>query len=506
MRFEYEKTLGADFIAKIFRLFKPMLVQYIIFWKTDPNTSLKETMLNFPRVNLDNPYLRDMEISDEREYLLVHLQMDIRPKSKQPSTDGWIEVTHDDIKHVMNITKRLIDKGFTNPKRHPPNLKLIGTYQIIITGAEDDYWTKSRIDIHKFKIDSDGLDSSMRLRDIEAENNLTTLNNQLFGGKHILADNLENLKLPSTIYGLGDSSTEEFQKLPRSFLLSLTVDKKVTNKDQIELQNKQYILTINTIISNFGRLLVYLAKLIDLNNDDFKIISSQSHDIRENALKLQMKINDLLVTKSDSSTSSTNSERQLKLESDETFSYHGMEENLLLEASRYLSYLTEINQLQARANYTRQEATLNMEKINQTFGLAPIPMLTESKSEIRSLSSEFKQLGNTINYNFQNLKIELDHSQSTIRNTVDILKTFLESEQRIVSQRSGEAINWIVIVFAGLGLADALGNFVIFWLEGGSWYQAIIWFFVIIITLILIIVVLYFWYFKRPRSFKSLVS
>ena len=66
--------------------------------------SLKETMLNFPRVNLDNPYLRDMEISDEREYLLVHLQMDIRPKTKQPSTDGWIEVSHDDIKHVMNIT------------------------------------------------------------------------------------------------------------------------------------------------------------------------------------------------------------------------------------------------------------------------------------------------------------------------------------------------------------------------------------------------------------------
>ncbi|MCK5562182.1 MAG: hypothetical protein KAJ51_16405, partial [Thermoplasmata archaeon] len=74
---------------------------------------------------------------------------------------------------------------------------------------------------------------------------------------------------------------------------------------------------------------------------------------------------------------------------------------------------------------------------------------------------------------------------------------------RIVSQRSSEAINWIVIVFAGLGLADALGNFVIFYLEGGKWYQAMFWFFFIMIILIIVVVTLYFWYFKRPKYLGS---
>jgi hypothetical protein len=179
-----------------------------------------------------------------------------------------------------------------------------------------------------------------------------------------------------------------------------------------------------------------------------------------------------------------------------------MEEKLLLKASRYFSLLTEINQHQARVNYDRQEAVNNIEKIGQTLGLAPITLLMETNNEIPSLSTEFKQLSDSINYKFQNLKLELDHSQSTIRNTVDILKTFLESEQRSVSQRSSEAINWIVIVFAGLGLADALGNFVIFWLEGGSGFEAMFYFSIIMMVLIIVVVTLYFWYFKRPKYLK----
>jgi hypothetical protein len=142
---------------------------------------------------------------------------------------------------------------------------------------------------------------------------------------------------------------------------------------------------------------------------------------------------------------------------------------------------------------------MNVEKMISTLGLKQLKYHGETNEEISSLGLELKQFSKSINYYFENLKVELDHSQSTIRNTVDILKTFLESEQRIVSQRSGEAINWIVIVFAGLGLSDALGNFVIFWLEGGSPYDAMFWFFIILVTLIMIVVTLYIWYFKRPQ-------
>lgn len=497
---------GEDYIANSFRMFKPILVHYIFLWKTKPGVSFKETILNFQSVDIYNKYLRDLEILDDREYIIIQLQMDLKPTMDSSSNDGWADITTKDIKRVMSLTRKLTDKWISSPKTKNSGLKLIGTSQIIITGADEDYWVKPRIDIHKFKIDMNGLDRSMRLGDIEAENKLMVFSKALFGGKHVLGDRLENIKLPTTIYGLGKSDSDDFDRLPQLFLLSLTVNSNLNNKEAGEVQNKKFRLSVNSVIASFGRLFIYMAKLLDLNKDEYPVISKQSHQIRDNSLKLQMKINDLLVTKSDKSLPSSTQQRQLKVESDEKLGYIGMEENLLLKASRYFSILTEINQVEARANYHRQDATTKMEKLSQTLGLTPIPLSTETNNEIPSLNGELKQLSNSIDFNFQNLKIELEHSQTTIRNTVDILKTFLESEQRMVSQKSSEAINWIVIVFAGLGLADALGNFVIFWLEGGSWFSAMFWFFVIIVTLILVIVTLYFWYFKRPKYLKAFAA
>jgi hypothetical protein len=443
---------------------------------------------------------------DDREYIIIQLQMDLKPTLGKTPTDGWTDIATNDIKRGMSMARNLTKKWISSPKTKNSGLKLIGTSQMIITGAEEDYWVKPRIDIHKFKIDMNGLDHSMRIGDIESENKLKVFTKALFGTKHILGDKLENVKLPTTIYGLGKSDSDDFDKLPQLFLLNLSVNPNLNDKDANEVQNKKFRLSVNSVLSNFARLYIYMAKLLDLNKDEYPVIGKQSHQIRDNSLKLQMKINDLLVTKSDKSLSTSTSQRQLKVESDEKLGYIGMEENLLLKASKYYSILTEINQIEARANYHRQDATIKMDKLSQTLGLTPIPLSTETDNEIPSLNGELKQLSNSIDFNFKNLKIELDHSQTTIGNTVDILKTFLESEQRIVSQKSSEAINWIVIVFAGLGLADALGNFVIFWLEGGSWFSAMFWFFIIIITLILVIVTLYFWYFKRPKYLKSFAA
>ncbi len=484
-------------------MFKPILVEYIILWKKEPDATFNKAILSSKSQVIDNEYLKDLEIFYEHDYIIINLQMNIKPIGYEGKDNGWVEIEPKHFKKVFNQTKKLKDKWFNIRKIQRMGLKQIGDFQMIITGAEDEYWTKSRIDIHKFKIDSDRVERSLELSDVEAENNLAIFNRMLFGGKRIFGDRLENLKLPTFVYGLGINGSDDFQNLPRSFLLSLTVNKEIRGKEINEVENKQFRLTVNSVMANFGRLVTYLAKLMDLYSEEYISINKRSNEVREKALKLQMKINNLLVTKSDSSAVSTKSTGKRKRVTAVKYSYHGMEEHLLLEASRYLSYLTEINQFQAQANYERQEASANIEKINQTLGMTPIAYLSKSNNQIQPLSNELKQLSDFINHNFQNLKIELDHSQSTIRNTVDILKTFLESEQRIVSQRSSEAINWIVIVFAGLGLADALGNFVIFYLEGGKWYQAMFWFFFIMIILIIVVVTLYFWYFKRPKYLGS---
>jgi hypothetical protein len=482
-------------------------VQNIIFWKQSPNASFKDLGFNLKTGNIENIYLRDIEMLEERDYFLIQLQFDIIKQQSLNSNAGWVDVSNGDFKNIINVAKKIAAKHFLNPKMKNQSLKFLGAYQMIITGTEKDYWTKSEIDIHKFKINVAGAERQFKLTDLESESNLSVFNKELFGSKYLRGDMLGNLKLPTTIFGLGNIIADEFHPISRTYLLNLSVNSiHPDDNEALSKQNKLYRLTINTVISNFGNLLVYIAKMTDLYNDEYNNIQSNSNEIRDKALDLQIRINELLKSQSDkSSLISTGTPKKKEKnhkdqkEQNDLLTSRGWEENLLLKASRHFSKLTEINQILAKANYQRQDAAMNIEKMTSTLGLTPIKYYIETEKEISSLGLELKQFSKSVNYYFQNLKDELDHSQTTIRDTVDILKTFLESEQRIVSQKSSEAINWIVIVFAGLGLADALGNFVIFWLEGGSPYQAMFWFFIILITLIIIIVTLYMWYFKRPQ-------
>jgi hypothetical protein len=473
----------------------------------NPNATFNDSGINIKSLDVENGHVKDIEIAEERDYIILRLQLDIKKDQTSISKDGWVEVNTKDFKSALKIAKKILGNQFSKFKQQKNNLKLMGTYQMIITGSERDYWNKSEIDIHKFKIDMNGVAQPFKNGDFEEESNIEIFNKEVFDSKLIRGDTLGNLKLPTTIYGLGNNLIKDIHELPRAYLLNLTVSTKNKDKELIKIQNKQFKFTINTIISNFGMLLAYLGKLTDLYQNEFSIIHRKSNEIREKALRLQIKINNFLVKKSDKSKQSSSELKDSLGKDDEEDSnqpYYGWEEKLLLKASRYFSLLTEINQLLARVNYLRNDASMNIEKLTTTFGLTQITYMGETNKEIPSLGLEFKHFSEAVSYNFQNLKVELDHSQTTIRNTVDILKTFLESEQRIVSQKVGELFNWIVIVFAGLGLADALGNFVIFVLEGGSVYDAMFWFFIILTVLFMVIVIMYFWLFKKPKQLSAL--
>ena len=133
-------------------MFKPILVHYIFLWKTKSGVSFKETILNFQTVDIYNKYLRDLEILDDREYIIIQLQLDLIPTLGKTPNDGWADITTKDIKRVMSVARTLTSKWISSPKTRNSGLKLIGTNQMVITGAEEDYWVKPRIDIRKFKI------------------------------------------------------------------------------------------------------------------------------------------------------------------------------------------------------------------------------------------------------------------------------------------------------------------------------------------------------------------
>ena len=253
---------------------------------------------------------------------------------------------------------------------------------MLITGTENDYWTKSEIDIHKFKIDAENSERTVGFSEIEAETNLSIFSKELFSTKFIRGDLLGNLRLPTTLYGLGNDGSDELHQIPKTYLLNLTFESKETlDKETTSKLYKQYRISINTVISNFGGLLAYLAKLTDLYNDEYKTIQRRSNEIRDKALKLQIKINELLAKRSDKK-SPTDDELY-----DSFPVAQGLEEKLLLRASRHFSHLTEINQVLAKANYLQHEASMNVEKMIGTLGLKQIEYRGVTNKEISSPNS-----------------------------------------------------------------------------------------------------------------------
>ena len=480
-----------------------MLIQYTIFWKLDPKFSFKKTDLSLHQSVMDNANIRDMEVVEEGEYIVVKIEFKVQQGPVTSVADGWVDVGTDEISRAMMAAENLITEQITKLRIYGNSLKLLGNYHMLVTGTEKGYWKKSGIDVRKLKFDTNSTDRTMSLRDIETDSNLTVFDKDLFSSRQVYGDNLQNLKLPTTIFGFGTNPILEFIHLPHTFLLNIDLEASALTGNPGEIQESQFRVTVNKVIYIFGKLLVYIAKLIDLHKTEYFKNSNQATEIRTMALKLQMKINGLIIKKSEYSGTVQNPVKPSNSEINEIVSYQNFEEKLLFEASRYFSLLTELNHVLASANYQCQKALTMVERMTLELGLVPMTLPTETNKETSSLSLEFKQFSASINTNFQNLTVELEHTQSTIRNTVDILKTFLESEQRVVSQKSSEAINWIVIVFAGLGLADALGNFVIFWLQGGSAYQAISWFFIIMIVLFTVIITLYFWYFRTPKYLRA---
>jgi hypothetical protein len=65
----------------------------------------------------------------------------------------------------------------------------------------------------------------------------------------------------------------------------------------------------------------------------------------------------------------------------------------------------------------------------------------------------------------KDLMEELSHSRDILSSNIEVLRTFIDTRQREVSEDMSRLMNILFLVFACIGLADALGNFVILALE-----------------------------------------
>jgi hypothetical protein len=447
-----------------------------------------------------------MSVIHENGCIILENRIKLINHGKRPQKygNGWTKIHVSDVKRIIGSTENLIKKQVSKISSSMDEIRHIGTYNILISASKPGYWLQSKVDISKFKYG--GLISQPKLDDIKTHSRLDHFNRSLFGVNYqIKGNHLNTSSLPSRMYWLcNNGHGNRSHAFSEFFIIDIIVDR-IEEKYSVESDSvgKKYINAQETIIPKFRNFLITYSKLSDLYNDTFQDINLRSNKIRNNAILLQRRINSLLRTKKNVGRKyglrrNPGSNNPGTVSSGNPDSNKHIEESLLEKASIYFSKLTSIDYVLVEAIHSKQEYQRELESASTALGLEQNRALTtpDSIEAIPTLGDEFKRYYETIGFSFENLKTETEHTQSTLRNAVDVLKTFLEEKQRKISEASSKRINALVIIFACFGLADALGNFVIFYLQGGAGLVAIIWFVITMLPLILIIAVVWFGFLK----------
>jgi hypothetical protein len=162
------------------------------------------------------------------------------------------------------------------------------------------------------------------------------------------------------------------------------------------------------------------------------------------------------------STQDRKSKKKQKFLDKETFT---TEKGLLTRASVQFSLVSEVENEIMRSMNRIQEFEDKLRDRERSLALSSGSFvgdeanLTLADLPVRNIEQERRSL--------KVISDELMHSREILTSTIEVLRTFIDTRQREVSEDMSRLMNLLFLVFACIGLADALGNFVILVLQYG---------------------------------------
>jgi hypothetical protein len=193
----------------------------------------------------------------------------------------------------------------------------------------------------------------------------------------------------------------------------------------------------------------------DLINGDLTALKGKGNSLLDELSTIQNNINEHM--------KGYGSGREAKAAADkETYD---REKRLLVEASVHFSLVSEIENgiMRAHARMTGMKETVRGQAVSMMLEhdhrSTDDVKMTIAEHTARRIEAEIVSL--------RDISEELTRSRAILTSTIEVLRTFLETRQREVSEKMSRLINILFLVFACFGLADALGNFVILILEYG---------------------------------------
>jgi hypothetical protein len=195
------------------------------------------------------------------------------------------------------------------------------------------------------------------------------------------------------------------------------------------------------------------SQFLEMKETDVRAIYLGGKTLNDQIFNLQNRINEQMkryVPKDDEKT------KERRFLERETFK---IEKELLTDASIRFSNVSEVEhqimRMTSRLNYVEGRVNELVRSILLEHEDSGFETSGKTLGDLTIREIEAEHLG------LSNLLQELSRSRDILSSTIDVLRTFIDTRQRETSEDMGRLMNVLFLIFACIGIADALGNFVI---------------------------------------------
>jgi len=478
------------------------LIQYIIFWHQE-GVQVRSRLIEVLKNPSLNHILRgEITLYEDDQYLLLEIpflfsnekSVEVQPKpvdlpgvetaqipapvnqelKEGKDDEGWHELAPTEVKLQFESSRTYSQSLINILTMTIPDLTHLQTYYLFAAGSAEDYWFETRIDVDRLKMTEGTKERS--LREISSKTRLEILSDHIGGYSKLLANKVSIGKGDSLVLGFGSRAREtSLEDYPTSFMYVVTLGGMYSGPDP-ELMGTEtyYEQTVGSFALNFGKFLLYHSKLMALYNIGYMEANVRATEIKTKAQRMQREINSLIRESQKRRREQVSSSAMWYLTDTKDSQREAYDEGLLYNASIYFSHITELLQTVSNAIHLSKENTYFLNRTGSSLGFESIPNpLTVEKTEHASMQDEFKRISDQVTHAFESLKLEIESTQISLRNTVDVLKTFLEGKQRQSSTRSSKTLGLLTIVFACFVFIDMISNYFIFFLESERSYTVV---------------------------------
>lgn len=412
-----------------------------------------------------------LDINQKDGWTIIELMMELEPGKK-----GTYNVSADLVKvrydELLRRRKALLDTIKPLMKGGGPE-----NFTLVTSGSHNNVWLRTYSDM-SFLYDEKG---SMDKPDL-LQSNITYLNRILRRSGEVIINSLKHSKVDANLYILGSVRGTSSPAFPQDLVLEVDLsdvragssygDSPImvtpstpygtdsSEEKRAYQQRQNYLISLMSLKSRLTDMFVLQSEFLDLRSRKIGDVGKRGRELKEQIFKLQNSINEHMKVYIPKEREKRTKEKDFL--DRETFK---MEKQLLTTASVRFSMVSEVEHEIMRESSNLGDIRSGVRDVVRSLDLEASNLSFEGASysygeiTLKEVDHENRKL-NT-------LMKELSHSRDILSSNIEVLRTFIDTRQREVSEDMSRLMNLLFLVFACIGLADALGNFVILVLERG---------------------------------------